>query len=81
MREKYYCGRKYEMRAAYTELADCKKIKDSVPEHKCFNDKKIRYERSVLGKTELKKKAETGPVQGIYILTYGQAKISSDCCR
>ena len=43
MREKYYCGRKYEnieMRAAYTELADCKKIKDSVLEHKCFDDKK-----------------------------------------
>ena len=31
-------------------------------------------------KTELEKKAETRPVQGVYIVTYSQAKIGSCCC-
>ena len=83
MREKYGCGRKYEnieMRAVFRAKLIAKIIRGSILEKNVVG-KKIRYERSVLGKTELEKKAETGPVQGIYIIvTYSQAKINSDCC-
>ena len=83
MREKYGCGRKYEnieIRAAFRAKLIAKIIRGAYSKKNVVM-KKIRYERSVLGKTELEKEAETGPVQGIYIIvTYGQAKINSDCC-
>ena len=66
------------MRAAFRARLIAKIIRESILDKKCCSVK-IRDERSVLGKTEFEKKAETGPVQGIYIIvTYGQAKINSD---